>query len=308
MGNPISTTLISAHYSFQAFSLLPHRNDKSWKHVRDGLEARNKDRTNHTNLIYLLNYISYLIYLRCTDEQNSYGHSYWKAKNKATSGFIFELCRKWKWEKERENVLASRCCKGTRNIEFVPPVMSWPHISFFLTIPEVFLSSWFYHYIFPFLFLFWSRIQPSLRGCFLGHILLVCIEIFLVDNQRVLQMTLSYSSYNSNPSEVEFLWLIHVILRNSSNKQDFLILIPEVNGIKIPWGSASSVPPRALNPNFIAVLYFESSWEQLRIWASIFTHPNLSLNLASSNNLSLLFSALASSRCPHTLLQCLLII
>lgn len=103
--------------------------------MRDGLEARNKERTNHTNLIYLLNYISYLIYLRYTDEQNSYGHRYWKAKNKATSSFIFELCRKWKWEKERENVLASRCCKGTGNIQFVLSVMSltssfpFPHYS-----------------------------------------------------------------------------------------------------------------------------------------------------------------------------------
>lgn len=58
------------------------------------------------------------------------------------------------------------------------------------------------------------------------------------------------------------------------------------------------MPPRASNPNFIAVLYLESSWEELRIWASIFTHPNLSLNLTSSDNLSLLFFSIDKLQVP----------
>jgi len=51
------------------------------------------------------------------------------------SSFIIELCRKWKCEKERENVLVSRCSKGTGKIQFVPSIVTltssfpFPHSS-----------------------------------------------------------------------------------------------------------------------------------------------------------------------------------
>lgn len=70
--------------------------------------------------------------------------------------------------------------------------------------------------------------------------------------------------------------------------------------IKGKQRSLSSVPSRTSDPNFIAVLYLESSWEELRIWASIFTHPNLSLNLTSSDNLSLLFFSIDKLQVPSS--------
>lgn len=81
-------------------------------------------------------------------------------------------------------------------------------------------------------------------------------------------------------------------LTYTCDPKDFLYFLPEVNSIKSPKDVPVSCHPELqILIFFFAVLYFKSSWEWLRIWASIFTHPNLSLNLASSNNLSLFFSA-----------------
>lgn len=72
-------------------------------------------------------------------------------------------------------------------------------------------------------------------------------------------------------------------------QQGFPALSPWSEWHKTPQGSASYVPPKASDPNLIAVLYLQSSWEQLRIWASLFPHPNLSSNLTSSGNLPFFF-------------------